>query len=133
MRWILDSSEAVGQQHLDVPVATEVAVALHLMNVLNTLVAEVSDGDIRIVCAEICQNRDWARFLIVDDRFSNDLATWSDAAFVAGFGGVLESPAYFGRHLLLERVRSEFFGAESSAFWVVLQSIFGPNRAAGVA
>ena len=50
MRWILDSSEAVGQQHLNVPVATEVAIALELVDMLDALVGEVRDGHVWVVC-----------------------------------------------------------------------------------
>ena len=56
---------------------------------------------------------------MVDDRFSEDLTAWSDAAFVTRLGSILEGPAYFGWHFLLESVWSEFFGAESSTLWVV--------------
>lgn len=83
MRWVLDSGEAVGQQHLDVPVATEVAIASELVDVLDALVAEIRDVCVWVVGTEICQNRDWTWCLVVDDRFTNNLATGSDTALVA--------------------------------------------------
>ena len=127
MRWILDSSEAVGQQHLDVPVATEVAIALELVDMLDAFMAEVGDGHVWVVCAEICQYGNGSRLLSVDDRFSNDFTARSDATFVARLGGILEASAYFTWHSFLECVWSKFFGAESSAFWMSFQSIFGSN------
>ena len=54
VRRVFDFGQAVGQQHLDVPVAAEVAVAFQSVDVLNALVAEVCDGDVRVGRAEVC-------------------------------------------------------------------------------
>ena len=133
MCWILDSGQAVGQQHLDVPVAAEVAIALQFMNMLDALMAEIRDGHVRIVCAQIGEDWNGARLLSVNDRFSNNLAARSNATLVARLGGILESSTYFTWHSFLECVWPKFFGAESSTLRMVFQSIFRSDRATGIA
>ena len=102
MRWVLDFGESVGQEHLDVPVAAEVAVALELVDVLDALVAEVSNDDLWVEGTEVRKDRHRARSFVVDNPFAHELAVWPDAAFIAGLRGVFEAFAYCWRHALLE-------------------------------
>lgn len=132
MRRVLDSSEAVGQQHLYVPIAAEVAIALQFMNVLDALVAEVGDSYVSVVGAEICQDWNGAWLFIVDDCFAEEFACWANAAFVAGFGRVFETAADVFGHALFEGVGSQFFCAQSAAVRVIFQGIFWEHRVAGV-
>jgi hypothetical protein len=105
---------------LDVPVAAEVAVAFQSVNVLNALVAEVCNVNVRVGGAEVCQDWYGARRLVDDDCLADQPAVGSYAAFVAGFGGVFEHAAHLDGHAFLVGVGSEVLGAESSILWVVL-------------
>lgn len=83
MGWVLDSSEAIGKQHLNVPVAAEIAVALQLVNVLDAFVAEVGNLYRRVKGAEVCEYGYRARRFFDHNSVANELARWTDAAFVA--------------------------------------------------